>query len=253
MNISAVILTNNRDGDLKRTLRSVEFCDDILIVEDTSAGKLMDSSRFPKKVRVVTRELKGDFASQRNFALTNSNNEWVLFVDDDEEVTSGLKEELKQFTAPSSDAYFIRRRDFFWGRELKYGETRKARRQGLIRLVKKGSGKWKGKVHEEFVTKSPVGQLRSFLNHYPHPTVGSFLTSVNEYSTLRARELRTEEKKVPDMALLYMPLGKFLYTYFFLFGFLDGPAGFAYSFFMSFHSFLVRAKCIQYEEIGSDS
>jgi hypothetical protein len=62
------------------------------------------------------------------------------------------------------------------------------------------------------------------------------------YSSIRAEELAKEGKKFSLFELVFFPFFKFIYTYFILRGFLDGAAGFVYSFVMSFHSFLVRAK-----------
>jgi hypothetical protein len=105
-------------------------------------------------------------------------------------------------------------------------------------------------VHEEFKVTSyelRVTSLKGYLNHYPHPTVKEFLQEVNFYSTLRAKELFAQGKKTGIFAILFYPLGKFILTYFLKMGFLDGPPGFAYAFFMSFHSFLVRVKLYQYD------
>ena len=125
------------------------------------------------------------------------------------------------------------------------------RNLGIIRLIKKGSGKWFGKVHEEFRSDGQIGRLDSFLNHYPHPTVKEFLKEINFYSTLRARELRDQGEQASIWKVIFFPFTKFVLTYFIKLGLLDGPAGFAYAFFMSFHSFLVRAKLYQYTKINS--
>jgi hypothetical protein len=98
------------------------------------------------------------------------------FLDDDEEVSKELKKEILDLKF-KADAYYLKRRDFFWGRELKYGETRKIRNKGLIRLVKKDAGKWQGKVHEEFKIASShlkIGRLKNYLITI-HPSIKSLL------------------------------------------------------------------------------
>jgi len=249
MNITLAILTNYSGGDIKKTIASAQFCDDILVFEDGDIKKLRPSN-LPENTRFYSRLVNGDFASQRNFAISKAQTDWILFLDDDEKLTSELAVEIqKVIKSDGPTVYRLRRRDFFWKTELKHGETALARSHGYIRLMKKGSSLWKGRVHETYITEKKVGQLMGFINHYPHPTVTSFINSVNIYSTLRAEELWRQGKKSSTIDLLFLPAGKFIYTYFFKFGFLDGPAGFMYSFMMSFHSFLVRAKLLQYEEI----
>ncbi len=253
MNITAVILTHYNSGDIKRTLRSVDFCTEILVIEDGDIREKRPKT-VQEQVIFLKHDLRGNFAAQRNFGLEKAKNSWVLYVDDDEEVTPELRREIEAVlhVPPVQTAFYVRRRDFFWGRELRFGETRTARQKGFIRLVKKEYGKWKGRVHEEYVSTGEVGRLGSFINHYPHKTLTSFILSVNSYSTLRAEELWKNGKRASTSSLLLLPAGKFFYTYFIRLGFLDGPPGFVYSFLMSFHSFLVRAKLIQYEEIRGE-
>lgn len=265
MTLSAVILTKNAEGSIEKCLRSVSFVDEILIIDDYSTDKTLDIVHKVFKVHqvyqvytVMQRKLAGDFAAQRNFALEKATGDWVLFVDADEEVTDELQQEIKEVTSykiQDKSAYFLKRSDYFWGKELKYGETMKARDRGIVRLIKKGSGIWEGKAHEEFKigsSKLEVGSLKNFLNHYPHQTVKEFLQEVNFYSSIRAKELFSQGEKTNIFVILAFPLGKFVWTYMIKLGFLDGPAGFAYAFFMSFHSFLVRAKLYQLTRIDTE-
>lgn len=255
--LSAIILTKNEEHNLTRCLKSLSCVDEIIIVDDLSEDKTIEiAERY--KAQVYQNNLKGDFAQQRNFGMEKAKGDWLLFIDADEEVTKELAEEIKRVVSLTNkktseseliSAYAIKRRDYFWETELKHGEVSKIYNYGLIRLVRKGAGSWKGNVHEEFITKGQTETLSAFLNHYPHPTVKDFLHHINIYSTLRARELYAQGKKSSLFELITFPCGKFIWTYFVKAGFWDGPAGFTYAFFMSFHSFLVRAKLYQYIEI----
>jgi len=278
MKISVVVLTKNEEKNIERCLKSLDFCDEIIIVDDFSQDKTLNEVYKVKKfikfksLKVFQRHLNGDFASQRNFGMEKARGEWVLFVDADEEISDKLQKEIietvyhkfqipnskseiqnsKQNTENEIKAYYIKRRDWWWGRELRFGEVRKIRKKGLLRLVKKDTGRWQGKVHEEFQIKNfqfKAGRLKNYLNHYPHSTLKEFLAEVNFYSTLRAKELFRAGKKISLWEIIFYPLAKFILNYFFYWGFLDGPSGFAYAFLMSFHSFLVRAKLYQYTRL----
>lgn len=250
---SCVILVHNEEETIARCLRSLQFCDEIIVIDDQSTDKTVEIAK-KYKAKVISHPLNNDFATQRNYVSEQARYDWILYVDADEEVTEELKEEIilvtsdKYKDARNHGAYYLRRRDFFWGQELKYGETQTARNRGIIRLVKKNSGKWVGKVHEEFVTKGGIGRLNNYLNHYPHPSIISFLRTINDYSSKRAEELHQQGIKQAVLPILLNPLGKFIYTYFIKLGFLDGPAGFVYSFMMSFHSFLVRSKLYLHQQ-----
>lgn len=245
MKLTAVVLTKNEEKNIQRCLKSLDFCDEVIIVDDYSEDSTVEiASKFDKNIKVVQRKLNNDFAGQRNFGLSKSKNEWVLFVDADEVVTEKLRSEIKNLKF-NKESFYIRRRDFFWNQELKFGEVKKVRDQGIVRLIKKSSGTWMGDVHEIFHTSKNIGKLDSFLNHYPHPTLKEFLNDINRYSDIRSQELYDRGVKTNIFEIIFLPSGKFIYNYIFNLGFLDGPAGFVYSFMMSFHSFLVRSKLYQ--------
>jgi len=248
MKLSAVILAKNEEKLIQKAIASVTFCDEIIVIDDFSTDKTIHLAKEAGAV-VYEHELKGDFAAARNFGVQKSRGEWILFLDSDETVRGDLATEIietvnkKNLTKVS---YYIKRRDFWWSTELKHGEVHKARRKGLIRLIKKHSGIWVHPVHEVFEARGLVGSLKGHIDHYPHPTVREFLNDINIYSSIRAKELVASGKKVHILSIVFYPFGKFIYSYFIKMGYLDGPAGFAYAFFMSFHSFLVRAKQYQY-------
>ncbi len=246
MKLSAVILSKG-EVSTQKAIDSVEFADEVLIILDSGIKANLKSA---KKLRIIRHELAGDFSQQRNFGLDQATGDWVLFLDADELISESLKIEiLKAISSgqngnPVYSAYRFKRRDFFWGRELRYGETHKRRKSGKVRLLKRNSGKWTGLVHEEFITTHRVGDFDGFIDHYSHQNITTFLQKVNMYSTVRANELKAQNKQFSLFRMLFYPVGKFFYTYFIKLGFLDGPAGFVYSFMMSFHSFLVQAKLL---------
>lgn len=241
--ISAVVLTHNSSRSIKKTLESLSFCSEIIVVDDNSTDNTVAIAK-ENQAKVITRKLT-DFSETRNFALAQARNDWVLYVDSDEVVSRELQNEillLLQDKALKYEAFYLRRLDFFWGKPVRYGEVWQARRRGFIRLVKKDSGHFVGQVHERFVTDKATGRLKNCLFHYPHRTISDFLVSINLYSSLRARELKKKGETTNLFFLVIAPFFKFIYSYFLLLGFLDGKAGFTYSFMMSFHSFLVRSK-----------
>lgn len=250
MKISAVILVKNEERKIEKAIKSVSFCSEIMVVDDNSTDSSVALAKEAGAI-IYNRPLQGDFASQRNWAMTQAINEWILFLDADEIVSEELKQSIitlatidKTSTENQPVAFAIPRRDFFWDTELKHGETFKSRDSGIIRILKKGSGKWVGTIHEKFETTGLTSKLPGFIDHYSHESLSSFIKKVNGYSTLRANELGKTGKKISKFELIVFPFGKFIYTYFILGGFLDGAAGFVYSFVMSFHSFLVRAKLV---------
>jgi len=244
MKITTIILARNEEKIIEKAIRSVSFCDEVLVIDDESS----DSTGIIAKeagATVLSHSLRNNFAEQRNWAMKQAKNDWIFFLDADEKVSTNLKFEIYNLKLYENIvAYTIPRRDFFWGHEMRHGETKQTRTKGIIRLIKNGSGVWTGAVHETLTPTGDVGKLHAFLDHHSHNSLSSFVQDINIYSTIRSFELNSQGKQVSSLELVFYPFGKFIYTYFILLGFLDGPAGFVYSFVMSFHSFLVRAKLL---------
>ncbi len=243
MKLTTIILARNEEKTIERAIKSVPFSEEVLVVDDRSTDRT-SAIAMGAGARVLPLPVNAHFADARNRAESAASGDWILHIDADEVVTPELAASIRNAVDDNSTqlAFAVRRSDFFWGTELKHGETRSARTKGIIRLHKKGVGKWHGMVHETFKPTITIGRLDGYLHHHPHRNVEEFLKSINEYSSIRAEELRNQNKSITFLQMLIYPPVKFIYSYFWNAGFLDGPAGFAYSFFMSFHSFLVRAK-----------
>jgi len=218
------VIVAHKDKNIKQCIDALDFCDEVLVMRNNGETAL-------------------DFGTLRNKALKQAKNEWVLYIDTDEEVSDVLKKEiLKVIKNTEFSSFYIKRKDLFWKKPVLYGEVLHARTHGLVRLVKKGSGQWSGAVHEVFTPNSTSGTLNNEIVHNAHDSIAGFLLKINFYSTLRANELFKAGKKTNIFEIICMPIGKFVYSFFVLQGYKDAERGFVYSFMMSFHSFLVRSK-----------
>ncbi|OGG09142.1 hypothetical protein A2154_03745 [Candidatus Gottesmanbacteria bacterium RBG_16_43_7] len=237
--ITAMVLTRNSADSLTDCLGSLTFCDEIIVIDDNSTDATVMVAQ-KAGARVYRRALGANFSAQRNFGLSKAKDGWVIFVDSDEVVSSKLADEISVSVSSSAFvAYRLKRTDFIFGRLLKHGETGNI---FLIRLAKKNAGLWISPVHETWEIKGTVGRLKSPLMHYPHPTISQFLSDINEYSTLRARDLFSRREKSSYFTVLISPAAKLIQNYFMKLGFMDGIAGLMHALIMSFHSFLVRGK-----------
>ncbi|MBP9669896.1 glycosyltransferase family 2 protein [Candidatus Woesebacteria bacterium] len=195
-----------------------------------------------KNLTIITLNSHGitDFAEARNKELEKAKTPWVLFVDTDEIITKELEAEIEgAVRADQYNAYYIKRRDVFLGRELKHGETGKAH---FIRLARKGYGKWVRPVHEEWVGQGRVGTLSHPLIHHSHPSISSFLDKINLYSTLDAEYRYKSGVKSSLWKIAVYPIAKFKLNYLLRLGFMDGVPGLIIAMMMSFHSYLTWTK-----------
>ena len=241
INLSVVILTKNEEKNIENCIKSVSFADETLVIDDYSTDKTTEIAR-KLGVKVYSRSLENDFAEQRNYGLRRSQSQWVLFLDADERITPLLREEIVRSINNPTNQYgglSLTRKDFFMGRELRYGETASIR---LLRLAKKDTGEWRRKVHEYWDVRGKTGELRNPIYHYPHQSLKEFIAHINFYSDLHARANFEEGKKSNLIKIVLIPIIKFLDNYFFKLGLLDSLQGFVFAMTMSLHSFLAWSK-----------
>ena len=244
MKLTAVILAKNEEENIEECLKCLKWCDEILVIDDESTDRTIEIAK-KENAKVYKHLLNNNFAAARNFGLERARNDWVLFVDADERISEDLARELESRIMnyeSGIQGYYLKRLDIMRGTQLKHGETGNIK---LIRLAKKDAGKWFGKVHEQWRIKGQTTTLDKPILHYPHQNLTEFLTEINFYTELRARELFEQKVKVDWWDIILYPKGKFLKNYIVKAGFLDGTAGLVFALMMSFHSFLVRGKLWQ--------
>jgi hypothetical protein len=141
--------------------------------------------------RVFKREWPG-YVAQKNFAVAQATQPWILNIDADEEVTEGLAREIRRRLAnnPAESAFVIRIPLRMFGRNLgHYG--RAATDPGHVRFFKKGRASFDGGlVHEALRFEGPVGVLDGIIIHesYPKPVLRSYWRKIRHYAALEASD-----------------------------------------------------------------
>lgn len=239
MSISAVVLSNNSENYLDDCLSSLSFCNEIIVLDDYSKDK---SREIANKYgcSVYKRKLNNNWSDQRNYGISKSSSDWVLFVDSDEIVSKQLATEIIQKTNNKSiNGFYLKRLNIFFNREIRTTEMSDVK---LLRLGKKGKGLWKRKVHEIWDIAGEKGQLDNLLVHKINQTNTEFIDKINLYSTVHSIENLKENKNSNVFIILFFPLIKFINNYLFKFGYKQKDIGFLISAYMSFHSFLAWSK-----------
>jgi len=234
VNITGVVLSQNEEKQIKKCLESISWSSEVIVVDDYSKD---DTRKIAKQLgaRVFKRKLGGDFAGQRNFALKQTKNEWVIFIDADELVSDKLKREVLQMIAKTGkDGFYIKRIMIFNGSVLCGGEWSN---QWILRLGRRESGKWRRAVHESWEIEN-TGKLGGVIYHEVNDTLFLWFKKIDSYAKVHAQENHFQSKKVNMGKIILFPIGKFFHNFIFLGGFRDGTAGFVLSVMMSLHSFL---------------
>lgn len=232
--LSAVVLAKNEESNIGKCLESLSWCDEILVIDDFSTD---NTSKIARKhgTKVIKHNLSNNFAQQRNFGLSKTSNEWILFVDADEVVSDELRDNIKKkLQNPDQYGYFLERKNYYYNKQLGYGEWGKTK---LIRLGRKSAGRWTRAVHEHWDI-SKAGKIDGMLIHNSPQSTADFLTKIERYSGIHAIENSKEDKSANFYKVIVFPIGKFLKNYLIDKGYKDGIQGFIMSTMMSFHSFL---------------
>src|SRR5471032_2996377 len=124
--LSVAIVTLNEEAALVRTLASVAWAEEIVVVDSGSTDRTVEIARS-YGARVIEREWPG-FAAQKNIAIEQCTGTWVLSLDADEELTPELQQEIQQLLAHGTDqifadvdAFYLKRRNMFLGRWIRHG------------------------------------------------------------------------------------------------------------------------------------
>jgi glycosyltransferase involved in cell wall biosynthesis len=227
MTLSVCIITLNEEANIARTLDSVRaVADEIIVVDSGSTDKTVALAQA-RGAKVFTEPWKG-FAVQKNSALAKATCDWILSLDADEEVSTELAASiqalLKGAQPPQFAGYKMNRRNMYMGRWI--------RRSGYypdpkLRLIKRGAAEFELRaVHEDMKMAGPLGHLSGDLIHHAYPTLESFIEHANRYSSLgAAMVVEKGPAKFSFFNIVVRPMVRFLYSYLFRLGFLDGREG----------------------------
>jgi glycosyltransferase involved in cell wall biosynthesis len=246
--LSVIIITKNEEKNIERCLKSVQWVDEIVVVDAFSTDATLEiCTKY--KVSVQQREWEG-FARQKSAAVSFARNQWVLSLDADEEVPEDLKNEIQKILSGRIDAdgFQVARRSFFLGRWMKYGGWYPAYQ---LRLFDKNKVSMNVRpVHEGFEVTGRTARLHSPLNHYTYHSIHQYLEKMNDYTSLEVSDkLETSrEKTVRWYDCVLHPLSLFGRMYCSRRGFMDGFHGFVLAVFSSLYTLLVYAKSWEYQQ-----
>ena len=141
--LTVLVPCKNEQLNLRACIESFyDLADEILIADSGSTDLTREIAMQFDKVRLIEREYRtsGDF---KNWAIPQSENEWVLIVDADERITPQLSQEIYQelSTGPAFDGYWIYRNNHFLGHPLRFGD---ARGDKVLRLFHRDLGRYEG-------------------------------------------------------------------------------------------------------------
>ena len=262
MTLSVVIITYNEEANLPRTLQSVmplvrDGKGEIIVVDCGSVDRSVEIAKsFGAKVFVE--DWKG-YAAQKNSAIAKATGDWILSLDADESLDSGLQKclldtldaltryvqllsepcthpltmenatrDAEYHVGAKLDASFagawVPRKNFFLGRWIKHGGFWP---DPKLRFFRRGAGSFENRVvHETVCLNGKAGRIRDgALLHHSYPTLADYIEHMNRYSSLGSEMVEPTRQRFSILNIVIRPLATFIYNYFLRLGFLDGREG----------------------------
>lgn len=267
--VSLLIPCKNEENNIARCIQSVQWVDEIFVVDSESSDKTIEIAES-LGAKVVQFKYEGGWPKKKNWALENLpfTNEWVLILDADECLPPKAQNEIEEIVSNTHEkhsGYWINRRYFFLGKPLKHAYFP----NWNLRLFKHKLGRYEKitdlstnsgdhEIHEHVVVQGSSGKLNSIMDHHAFPTIESFVEKHNRYSNWEAvvessttddksslqhegvrgkRKLRRIFRKLP-----FRPTLRFLYVFLWQRGILDGWRGYVFSRLHAQYEYLSAAK-----------
>ena len=248
-----IILTKNEEKDIEAAIQNARQCaDEVLVVDSGSTDRTVELAE-KNGARVVFREWDNDFAAQRNFALTQTDADWVLYLDADERMNDELVRTVKKIVASSATStgpanrdipatspessdvsatnpanktgrkqYSLQRKSVAFGKKFSYGPLHP---DWVTRLFPRESLTWVGKVHEHSECSLPLEKLPGHIEHYTYRNWQEWEEKMARYSTLWAEEAYHKGRRASLPEALLHGIGSLFSTLLLRLGFLDGWMG----------------------------
>jgi len=260
--ISVIILTKNEEQDLPRCLDSLQWCDDVHLVDSGSRDETVGIAR--KHGAKIQEHPFATFGTQRNWALDHCaiKHPWILFLDADEVANEPFVEAMRNAVAGASSSvagFYCCWKMIFDGRWLKRCDLFP---KWQFRLMRKGRARFTdfGHGQKEADVQGAIEYLPVPYDHHGlSKGIGHWLDRHNRYATLEAAERlsapiiwrdvlsthgsrRNKAFKPIVSRMPGWPLMRFVITYILNLGFLEGRPGFVYCANLAYYEFLIRIK-----------
>lgn len=221
--LSVIIITKNEEHKIYKTLKAVEWADEIIVLDSGSTDQTVEiATRLATKV--VSTDWQG-FGVQKNRALSYATCEWVLSIDADEYVTPELAKEITEFLLNPKDITncTIPRLSTFMGETVRYSGWWP---DPVCRLFLRNKGEFTNNlVHERIVVTGKSHCIKSLLLHNSYESIEQLIEKMNQYSTAGAIDLGNAKKASSLRKAIFKSIWAFVRTYFIKLGFLDGKTG----------------------------
>ena len=243
--LSVCLISGAEARRIGRTLASVAgWASEIIVVLNAEVQDGTEEIARSHGAQVFREPWKGHIA-QKNSAAAKATQPWLLGLDADEVVSPELRAEIERtlgdpVSAERFAAFSFPRLTFFCGRWIRHGDWYPDRG---TRLWRRGLAEWGGvDPHDKLLVRGAVGRLRSDLHHYNAESIDRQIAKITAFSTDFVRAAQARQRPATWSDLAFRPGWRFLRSYFFRRGFLDGWQGYYIAWMTAFYTATRYAK-----------
>lgn len=243
--ISAIILTKNSEELIADCIDSVSFCDEIIVIDSNSSDRAPDLAKHMGARVFKSSSLS--FSEKRNLGMEKAKCRWVLYIDDDERISSELKKNILEVASKNKNnfsAYKLKRKNFYLG-NYEWPQI-----EEHVRLFdKKFFKKWTGKLHETPQFAGEVSMLDGLLMHYTHRNLSQMVEKTADWSGIEAElRFKSNHPKMSSWRFFRVMITAFYDSYIRQKGYKAGTAGVVESIYQSFSIFITYARLWEMQE-----
>ena len=247
--VSAFVICLNEERNINRALRSLSWCDEIVLVDSGSKDKTLElAAKYTDKI--IYNAWPGHSA-QKQFALEHCTNNWILNIDADEEVSMELKSEIEKILRSPEQAaegynicrliYYLQR---WWDKGGWYPEYR-------LRFFQRKFTHWGGvNPHEKALVDGKVKKIKGFIYHYTYRDMNHQVQALQKHAQIAAESLYRQSCKARVFNLLLNPAFRFFKFYILKRGFLEGLPGLTVAVLESYYTYLKYLTLWQLQKKG---
>jgi glycosyltransferase involved in cell wall biosynthesis len=240
--LSACLITLDEEHNLPRALASLsDIADEIIVVDSGSTDR----------TAIIAREYGAAFfertwtnySEQKNFAAARAQNDWILSMDADEELSSALQTSLLDWKKrePQFRVYEMARKTWYLGAWIKHSGWYPDFQR---RLYRRDAAQFSGIIHESLRFEDKPGRLNGNLLHYTVRSFAEHEQKVERYAALAAQQMYAAGERSWRSAVWLATPWSWFQNYFLRGGFLDGYRGALIA------QMAARAVRIKYEKLG---
>jgi glycosyltransferase involved in cell wall biosynthesis len=263
--VSVLVTTRNEEANLASTLAALDgWAGEVHVLDSESGDRTLEIAREHGCIVTSLPYEHGriiPWIFQWGLEHLTLGHEWILLLEADQRLTEPLKREIAALLARPAieeNGFYLRRRQIFRGRAIRFGGYGGKR---LLKLFRRGAGELDPVEQDTRVyVQGKVGSLHGRLEEWnrKEDSILFYLEKHLRYAEAfaqeehrrrreslafkgRARMLGTPDERILwqkriwyRMPLFVRPFAYFFYRYFLLLGLLDGANGFLFHFLQAF-------------------